>query len=351
MARPRRVDKAAREAALSRIATRPASADQFPPPGTEAAIYARISPRPRRPGRGHSQLSIEEQARVAREACEQFGWRVKYVLTDRLESAKDLDRPQMGRLLTYVEEGRIGAAVVWKLDRLLRSLRDAVNLYDFFATHGVFLYSCTERFDNTTPFGRFVFRNLASAAELERELIRERTAMAAQARARRGEWVASVAPYGYRLLKGGRLEVLESEADVVRRIFGLYMLHWSIQTVAEQLNSAGLTARRGEPWTHERVRRVLRNPICTGRMVLAGVERYRPELKLVEPLAFEEASRTRKAVRHKGSGPVPEKRRADAIRSVFAEYSRILREQEIAGEILPEDPLGDDLARIKEGAM
>ena len=319
------------------------------PPGTLAAIYSRISPRPSRPGRGYSVLSIEEQQAVCREACERFGWKIKYVLVDRLESAKDMDRPNLQRLMNYAEEGRFGVAVVWKLDRMWRSLRDAVNLNDFFAQAGIAFHSCTENFDNQTPFGRFVFRNVASAAELEREIIRERTAMAAHARARMGLWVSSVTPFGYARDSIGGLAIDEGEAHAVRLIFGHYMRLKSMEAVAEAMNEQGVTARKGQPWTYARIQRILSSDMYAGSLTLAGVNHNRPDLKIVEPFALSEVSTLRAGGKKRRGRKAPPSRRETAIKNVFREYNRVLGEQEASGEMRAVDPLGEELQRIREG--
>jgi site-specific DNA recombinase len=318
------------------------------PLGTPAAIYARISPRPKKPGRrAVESFSIEEQQNVCREACKRFGWPVRYVLVDRLESAKDLDRPSLQKLLDHVEAGRIGVVVVWKLDRMWRSLRDTVNLFEFFTESGVAFHSCTEPFDNTSSFGRFVFRNVASAAELERELIRERTQMAFHWRARQGLWIGRAPPYGYSRDAEGHLTIEPDEASVARQIFGLYMRLKSMEAVVEDLQRRGIACRKGVSWSQNRIQTILTNPIYAGRMAIAGVEHARPKLAIVTPFAFDECAKLR------ARGKSRRSKRADdhverAIASVFADYSRILRDMESAGEIAGEDALGDVLSKIKE---
>lgn len=322
-----------------------------PPPGTVAAIYARVSPRPAKPGKKGLDMTttIEEQVRVCRSTCEARGWRVRYVLSDRMESAKDLDRPNLQRLLTHVEEGKIGVVVVWKLDRMWRSLRDTVNLFEFFREANVAFHSCTESFDNTSPFGRFVFRNVASAAELERELIRERTRMALHWRAREGIWLGRCAPFGYSKDTAGQLTIREDEAATVRLLYGLYLRHRSMGRTADELNSLGKRTRDGFEWTEAKVQRILAKPLYGGRMEIAGVEKVRADLRIVADGAFEAV----RAIRRDTSKRAPRSDRdilkSDAVKSVFAQYARILDDQQAAGELAAEDPLGGVLAGLKEG--
>jgi len=321
-----------------------------PAPGTPAAVYARISPRPAKPGRrpGAESISIEEQIAVCRKACAARGWPVRYVLVDRLESAKDLDRPSLQRLLEHVDAGRIGVVVVWKLDRMWRSLRDTVNLFEFFTECGVAFHSCTEPFDNTSSFGRFVFRNVASAAELERELIRERTQMAMHWRARQGLWIGRAPPYGYARTTAGELEIDETEAPIVRQIYGLYMRLKSMEAVVEDLQRRRVACRKGMPWSQNRIQTILTNPLYVGRLNIAGVEHARPKLAIVTPLAFVECEQLRARGRQRRS-----QRAQDhfdrAIASVFGDYTRLLKDMEATGEIAGSDPLGEALAGLREG--
>lgn len=317
------------------------------PHGAAAAIYARVSPRPKKPGRGYSTISTEEQVRICREECLRNGWRVRYVLVDRLESASDINRPKLQQLLSLADDGRVGVIVVWKLDRMWRSLRDAVNLFDFFTRRNIAFHSCTERFDNSSPFGRFVFRNVASAAELERELIRERTQLSVHWRAREGYWMGATTPFGYVRSDNGQLVSEPAEAKLVRQIYGLYLRLKTIQAVADHLNERQKYGRDGREWNHARVHRVLTNPLYTGRLVQAGVEHLRRDLRIITDAAFVTAGDLRQKTRRNPPRSAPASRRDSAMRSIFTQYTALLDEAERAGEIAAEDPLGNSLANLK----
>lgn len=271
---------------------------------------------------------------------------MRFILEDKLESAKDLDRPQLTRLLNLVEGGRVGVVCVYKLDRMWRSLRDAVNLFEFFSAHGTAFHSCTEHLDNATPFGRFVFRSVASAAELERELIRERTAMAAHARARAGEWTSSTPPFGYSRDEEGRLAVVEAEADVVRLVFGLYLRMKTIQSVVDELHARGTPTRSGM-WTHNKVHRLLRNRIYTGEFSFSDRVRMMPTLRIIDARAFDESAANLAAHRGRGPRSAPPTRREAAIKSVFGQYSQQLRGEVANGNLLAEDPLATALVQLR----
>ena len=128
-----------------------------------AAIYARwSSPR--------ENFSIGQQVSECWKFSDSRGWKPRYVFVDELP-AKNTDRPNFQLMLEKAKKSEFGVIVFWKLDRFARSLVDTVNLQKTLKGNGVELTSATEYLDTSTPVGRFNFRNLASVAELEREII------------------------------------------------------------------------------------------------------------------------------------------------------------------------------------
>lgn len=158
------------------------------------------------------------------------------------------------RLQETVSADEFDVVVVWKLDRLSRSLLHAVQLEQEFREEGVALHSVTEQIDTTTPAGRFNFRSIASAAEFERELIKQRTQMGFRALARELKWPNDRPPLGYVKQEDGRLAIVDEEAAVVRRVFVMYREQQSMPQVAHDLNAAGVTTKDGNEWTRRAVR-------------------------------------------------------------------------------------------------
>jgi len=129
------------------------------------------------------------------------------------------ERDEGRRLLDDAKEGKFDTVLVYKLDRLGRSLLVIVDAHDRLQTAGVSLRSATEPIDTSTPSGRLIFQMLASFAEYDRESIRERTQAGLHRAARNGKHLGPI-PYGYRASpKDGRLEVVKEEAEIVRQIF------------------------------------------------------------------------------------------------------------------------------------
>ncbi|MEA3203583.1 MAG: site-specific recombinase, partial [Thermoplasmata archaeon] len=179
------------------------------------AIYARISTA--------KQNTIEEQVAQARQRCQERGWSVRYILKDEALSGRDASRPAFQRLLDLAESGSIDVVVIWKIDRLARSLAHAAAVEEILREHNVAIHSCTEPIDTTTAVGRFVFGNLANAAQLELDLIKDRIRMGMYRCAREGRWTRPSVPLGYRKTKNHHLRIHKEEADLVRSIFTTYL--------------------------------------------------------------------------------------------------------------------------------
>jgi len=232
------------------------------------------------------------------------------------------------KMMEKAREGRFDVVVFWRLDRLCRSLIDAIRVEKELREYGVALHSVTEQIDTTTPVGRFNFRSLASAAELERDLIRERTKMGKYASALQHKWPNKTPPLGYRVKEDRRLEVVEEEAELVRRIFETYIETKSMPHVAFLLNREGIKTKEGNEWTARAVRDILCNEIYVGMFKVAGVEAYIEEYRIIEDGLFEKAKEMRLRFKN-GKGkrePMHEERKKGMIDRIFDEYFAYLNE-------------------------
>jgi site-specific DNA recombinase len=160
-------------------------------------------------------------------------------------SGASLDRPALQRLLADAERGRIDCVVVYKVDRLSRSLLDFARIIDRFECQSVSFVSVTQQFNTTASLGRLTLNILLSFAQFERELIAERTRDKMSAARRKGKWAGGIPVLGYDVAaEGGRLVVNPAEAEQVRAIFDLYLEHGSLAAVVEQLGRQGWTTKR-----------------------------------------------------------------------------------------------------------
>ena len=164
-----------------------------------------------------------------RDACEAYaasqraeGWvPVPDCYDDGGFSGGTLERPALRRLLTAIERGLVDVVVVYKIDRLSRSLTDFAKLVDVFEAHGVTFVSVTQAFNTTTSMGRLTLNILLSFAQFEREVIGERIRDKVAASKARGMWMGGKVPLGYDV-RDRKLVVNEAEADRVRRVFELF---------------------------------------------------------------------------------------------------------------------------------
>ena len=152
------------------------------------------------------------------------------------------ERPALKRLMVDIERGEIDVVVVYKVDRLSRSLSDFAQLMNVFDDRGVSFVSVTQQFNTTTSMGRLTLNMLLSFAQFEREVTGERIRDKIAATAKRGLWSVGSAPLGYSLEKN-RLSVIPEEAELVRLIFEGYLAHGSLVRLAEELNAKGRTTK------------------------------------------------------------------------------------------------------------
>ncbi len=199
-------------------------------------------------------------------------------------SGATLDRPALLRLLADIEAGKIDCVVVYKLDRLTRSLLDFAKLVEVFDRHNVSFVSVTQRFDTSTSMGRLMVNILLSFAQFEREIIGERIRDKVAATRRKGKYTGGPPVLGYDVdRERKRLVVNPQEAELVLRIFSDFAETGSTTTLAQQLNEKGYTTkswttkkgrtRAGMPWNKVLVYRVLNNPLYIGEVTHKG-ERY-----------------------------------------------------------------------------
>ena len=171
------------------------------------------------------------------------------VLRDEGLSGKDLDRPGMQRLIAACQAGEVGAVIVAKLDHLSRRTRDLLNLVeDVFQAHNVALHSLHETVDTSCASGRFFLRIMGALAEMERELIGERTAAALAHKRALGERLGTT-PLGYRT-PGHRLalEPVAEEQAIIRRIVDLRRRGHTYRAIAAKLNAEGVQTKRRGRW-------------------------------------------------------------------------------------------------------
>jgi site-specific DNA recombinase len=218
------------------------------------------------------------------EACEAFiasqkreGWvLVREMYDDGGYSGGTMDRPAFQRLLSDVSAGQIDVVVVYKVDRLTRSLSDFAKIVDIFDKHAVSFVSVTQQFNTTSSMGRLTLNILLSFAQFEREVTGERIRDKIAASKKKGMWMGGLPSLGYDV-QDRKLVVNKTEAETVRHIFRRYIELKSVRELKEDLDGAGIvskvrTASDGSPYGGQPLGRgaiylMLRNRIYRGEIV------------------------------------------------------------------------------------
>jgi DNA invertase Pin-like site-specific DNA recombinase len=190
-------------------------------------------------------------------------------------SGGSLERPALQMLLDHVREGRVDQIVVYKIDRLTRSLADFAKIVDILDAASASFVSVTQSFNTATSMGRLTLNMLLSFSQFEREVTAERIRDKITASKRKGLWMGGNVPMGYDP-DGRSLKINDSEAKVIRTLFDLYEHHGTIRSVREEAGRLGLRSRRretlagkvtgGRPFDRGHIHHILTNPIYAGRI-------------------------------------------------------------------------------------
>jgi site-specific DNA recombinase len=222
-----------------------------------------------------------------RDACEAYirsqrheGWvltRTRY--DDGGFSGGSMERPALQALLAEIRTGHIDIVVVYKVDRLTRSLADFARLVEIFDTQGVSFVSVTQQFNTTSSMGRLTLNVLLSFAQFEREVTGERIRDKIAASKKKGMWMGGNVPLGYDVSER-TLAINPTEAETVYRIFALYLELGSVRRVKQEADRLGLRTKRGaiakgaerggKPFSRGHLYRLLSNAIYTGQIAHKG---------------------------------------------------------------------------------
>ena len=244
------------------------------------AIYTRVSTDQ---GLEQDFNSLDAQ----REASEAYiksqaheGWRlVREHYNDGGFSGGSMDRPALQKLIIDVQARRIDVIVVYKVDRLTRSLADFAKLVETFDAHGVSFVSVTQSFNTTTSMGRLTLNVLLSFAQFEREVTGERIRDKIAASKKKGIWMGGVVPLGYRV-EDRALHIVDDHAEIVRSLFHRYLSAGSVVRLTQQLDADGVRipiridgggrSTGGGLFSRGHIYKILSNPIYLGRIAHKG---------------------------------------------------------------------------------
>ena len=184
-------------------------------------------------------------------------------------SGGNTNRPGLKKMLEDIRNGKIDIVVVYKIDRLSRSIYDFAALSKTFDQYGVAFCSVTQEINTTTSSGRMMLNILVTFAQYEREIIAERIRDKMAASRKKGKWVGGSIPYGYKAVEK-RLVAEPMEAENVRWIYRQYQNLVSAREIAKELNESDRLFRNGKQWKLKLVHKILRNHIYIGEIEYKG---------------------------------------------------------------------------------
>ena len=216
-------------------------------------------------------------------------WTIVATFTDQA-SGKSLTRPALSAARAAATADKFDLLLVYRLDRLSRSLRDVLALIEELGGADVGLRSATESFDTATPSGRMLVSLLGTFAEFERSTMLDRISAGMERKAARGEWTGGRPPFGYRKDRGASLLVPDPlTAPLVASIFTRYVQSRSgARSIAAWLDGQGIPTRDGSRWGTSGVLALLRNRAYVGEVSFRGIWRPSPHEPIVERELFEQ---------------------------------------------------------------
>ena len=222
------------------------------------AIYARQSVDKK------DSISIEGQIELCRKEC---SGKVKEY-SDKGYSGKNTDRPDFQRMMAAVQRGEIEKIVVYRLDRISRSISDFGRIWEILKAHNTEFISVNEKFDTSTPVGRAMVYIIMVFAQLERETIAERIKDNYYQRAKRGAFLGGPAPFGFTITrttiadKAASMLVPDGNIEIVKQIFNKYAYSgMSLSKIAAWLTEQGVPGIGRKTWDNVSISRILHNPV------------------------------------------------------------------------------------------
>lgn len=236
--------------------------------GSRAVAYLRVSTEEQ----AEAGTGLEYQRGELERFAKQNGYELAAVIEDAGVSGATTpeERPGFAKILALAEDKAFDVLLVFKFDRLARSIHGAVTAAQALKEKGIGVRSATEPLDTTGPQGELVFALLTGMASMEREAIARRTWEGRRKVAEHGKLPSGPAPYGYRR-ENGDLSIIPEEAEVVRYIYKLRRKGLGAKAIAKQLDRENMPTRSGRPWSFATVAKILDQPLYHGTLdVLFG---------------------------------------------------------------------------------
>jgi site-specific DNA recombinase len=250
------------------------------------AIYVRVSSNEQ----AKEGFSIPAQRERLKAFVLSQGWGNYEEYIEEGVSAKDINRPQMNRMLQDVEQGKIDIVLVYRLDRLTRSVLDLYSLLQIFDNHNVAFRSATEVYDTSTAMGRLFITLVAALAQWERENLAERVKFGIEQMIDEGKKPGGHSAFGYHFDKDFNCKVIEEEAEIVNMIFQWYSDGIGYHTIAKKLNKLGAKPRIAQQWNANSIRDILMNDMYIGTYRWGIKVREKNHTPIVSEVLFKKVS-------------------------------------------------------------
>lgn len=207
-------------------------------------------------------VSLDNQREKIKTYCQLKDFNLVNIIEDAGISAKNLKRPGIQKVLELTRKKKVNAVVVYKLDRIFRSIVDALETTKLFDRQGISFHSIQETLDTKSAMGRFFFTLTAALGEMERKIIGERTKVALSHKRSRNEKTGGDIPYGFNLASNGLLVENETEQRVIRSIHRLRGKGHSLRKICRKLEQEGYRTKRGKPnWHPQTVLAILKRTL------------------------------------------------------------------------------------------
>lgn len=230
----------------------------------KTGIYLRVSTEEQ----AKEGFSIHAQKEKLTSYAKVNDWKiVDYYIDDGISAKNIKDRPNINRLIEDVKNGKVNNVLVYKLDRLTRSVKDLINLIEIFEEYKCSFNSLTEKLDTTNAVGRMFIKIIGIFAEFERENLAERVSFGYEQKTREGNYTNTQGVNGYDYIVGkGNLVVNKEEEKIVKQIYEMYLNGSSMLKIAKTFNTEKVPSKRGGYWSQSTIKSILTNPLYVGKI-------------------------------------------------------------------------------------